>query len=182
MKKILLQITTVTFLFTVISAFVYYKTSLDVLLTIAISCGTTFYHFFMRLVVGHTVNFVLNNQVNYRHKWFQLRNCEEKLYTKWKVKVWKERLPTYDPSLFSLKKHSFHEIAQAMCQAEIVHELIVLFSFLPLLFSIPFGAFPVFFVTSVSAAAYDAIFVIIQRYNRPRIIRLAHRSKTRHKA
>ena len=41
-----------------------------------------------------------------------------------------------------------------------------------LLFAIPFGAFPVFLLTSLGAALTDAVFVIVQRYNRPRVIRL----------
>ena len=64
------------------------------------------------------------------------------------------------------------EIAQAMCQAELVHETIVILSFVPVAFSAVFGAFWVFLITSLCAAAFDLMFVIIQRYNRPRIIRL----------
>ena len=81
-------------------------------------------------------------------------------------------MPTYDPSLFDPKLHSWEEIAQAMCQAELVHETIVVLSFLPLLGAIPFGSFGVFLITSVLAALYDLSFVIMQRFNRPRIMKL----------
>ena len=66
-----------------------------------------------------------------------------------------------------------------MCQAEIVHEVIVVLSFLPLLAAIPFGAFPVFLITSLLAAMYDLTFVIMQRYNRPRILKYLQLSQKR---
>ena len=64
-----------------------------------------------------------------------------------------------------------------MCGAELVHEVIILFSFLPLLFTIPFGAFPVFLITSLLAAMYDSIFVVAQRSNRPRLVRILQKKE-----
>ena len=81
-------------------------------------------------------------------------------------------MATYDPSCFDSTIHSWDEIAQAMCQAEVVHEIIVVLSFIPLVFSIRFEAFGVFLVTSILSAGFDMMFVIMQRYNRPRIIKL----------
>lgn len=85
-------------------------------------------------------------------------------------------MATYDPSCFDSKIHTWDEIAQAMCQAELVHELIILFSFLPIFTAIPFGALPIFVITSVLAACFDAMFVIMQRYNRPRVLKLIDKS------
>lgn len=149
------------------------------LLPCAITFGTTAYHFIMRLTVGTAVNLIFQNQIDPSARWFQTRKCEDRVYEKWNVKSWKEKLPSYDPSLFSHKEHSFDEIAGAMCQAELVHEIIVILSFVPLLFAIPFGAFPIFLLTSLAAAVFDSLFVIVQRYNRKRILRLARRKKTR---
>ena len=59
-----------------------------------------------------------------------------------------------------------------MCEAEITHEIIALFSFVPILFSLKIGELAVFIITSLIAAGIDMIFVIVQRFNRPRIIRL----------
>lgn len=81
-------------------------------------------------------------------------------------------MPTYDRSLFDPQVHTWAEIAQAMCQAELVHETIAALSFLPIVESIWFGTYPVFIVTSVFAAAFDMLFVMIQRYNRQRIMKL----------
>ena len=149
------------------------------LLASAITFGTTAYHFMMRLTVGAVMNLIFRNQIDSSAQWFQTRQCEDKLYEKWKVKQWKEKLPSYDPSLFSGKEHSLEEIAGAMCQAELVHEIIVLLSLIPLLFAIPFGSFMVFLLTSLAAAAFDSLFVIVQRYNRKRILHLARRKKLR---
>lgn len=84
-------------------------------------------------------------------------------------------MPTYDTNQFDHTKHSWDEIAQASCQAELVHETILLLSLVPIIFSIWFDAIIVFIITSVLAALFEMTFVIIQRYNRPRIIRLIGR-------
>ena len=63
-----------------------------------------------------------------------------------------------------------------MCQAELVHEVNAAVSFVPLLFSVWVGAFPIFLITSIIAAGFDLLFAVIQRYNRPRVMRLAVRT------
>ena len=151
---------------------------LDWAISFAITFGTCFYHFAMRLTVGHLLNRIMHNKANYTKGWYQLKSFELPIYKTLQVKKWKSNMPTYDPSVFDPKLHSWEEIAQAMCQAELVHEIIVLFSFLPLLAAIPFGAFPVFLITSLLAALYDLSFVVMQRYNRPRIIRFIEKERT----
>ncbi len=145
----------------------------------AITFGTFLYHFAMRLTVGHVIDRVMGNRADYTKPWYQLRHFEGQVYKALGVKKWKGNMPTYQPTLFDPKLHSWDEIAQAMCQAEIVHEVIVVLSFLPLLAAIPFGAFPVFLITSLLAAMYDLTFVIMQRYNRPRILKYLQLSQKR---
>lgn len=164
-------------LLTLLFAVLYGKTQRKILLTLAITFGTISYHFIMRLLTGSVVNLLLNNRVNYRRKWFRVSAVEEKLYKMLKVKKWKGKMATYEPGCFDSRIHSWDEIAQATCQAEFVHELIIVLSFLPVFAAIPFGALPVFVISSVLAACVDAIFVIIQRFNRPRIIKLIESSK-----
>ena len=147
-------------------------------LPFAITFGTCFYHFAMRLLVGYTLNSILKNRANYQKAWYQLHPFEARLYQVLKVKKWKGRMPTFDPSCFDPKLHSWAEIAGAMCQAELVHEIIIVLSFMPLFAAIPFGSLPVFFITSLLSAAYDSSFVIIQRFNRPRILRLIEKERT----
>lgn len=146
-------------------------------LGLLITFGTISYHFVMRLLTGWTINRLLNNHVDYHKKWFRVSDIEQKIYKKLNVKKWKGKIGAYDPSCFDNKLHTWDEIAQAMCQVELVHEVIIVLSFVPILAAIPFGALPVFVITSVLAACFDGMFVMMQRYNRPRIIRLMERSK-----
>lgn len=155
-----------------VMALLYIKTSCGVLLSLAITFGTIAYHFAMRLLTGLVFSVVMNNRADYRKKWYQVSEFEMTVYKKLKVKKWKGKMPTYDPSLFDPRIHTWDEIAQAMCQAELGHEVIVVLSFLPILEGIWFGDYPIFIVTSVLSAGFDMLFVMMQRYNRQRIIKL----------
>ena len=73
---------------------------------------------------------------------------------------------------FDIKKHSMEEIVLATCRSEIVHELNALVSFVSLLFTLFFGDFFVFLFTAIAAACLDLVFVIMQRFNRPRLARM----------
>lgn len=160
-----------TGLVTIALSWLYYLRPADWILFMAITFGTTFYHFAMRLLAGALVPLFTKN-VSPDQSWFRPRDWEPGLYAKLKVKNWKQDLPTYDPSQFDLSQKTLEQVIHNMCNAEAVHEVIILFSFLPLFFAIPFGAFPVFVITSIFAAVYDSIFVIAQRYNRPRLVRI----------
>ena len=162
---------------TVFCIAVYIFTENGTALTLAITFGTTSYHLIMRLLVGFSADLLVHNHLNYRRRWFRVSAAEQKLYQKLQVKKWKGKVPTYDPACFDSRIHTWDEIAQATCQAELVHEVIILLSFLPLLAAIPFGALAVFILTSVLAACYDAMFVVLQRYNRPRIVKLIEKQK-----
>jgi hypothetical protein len=80
-----------------------------------------------------------------------------------------------------LEKHTPQEIVQTMCVSEVVHEVNMALSFVPLLFATVVGAMPVFLLTSIAAAGYDGMFAVLQRYNRPRLMRLAERAQRRGK-
>lgn len=141
------------------------------LLSAFITTFTTCYHFVMRLLVGLVVPKLVPAQA-VKAPWFQQRGFEPRLYELLRVKSWKANMPTYDPDSFSLKHNSLEQIVQNGCVAELVHEVIIAFSFVPLLFTLLWGSFPVFLITSILAALYDSIFVIMQRYNRPRLVRI----------
>ena len=141
-------------------------------LSLAIIFGTTAYHIAMRLLVGFAFHFIMQNKADYRKQWYQVSKLEVAVYKTLHIKKWKSKMPTYDGSLFDPQVHTWDEIAQAMCQAELVHETIAALSFLPIVEGIWFGAYPVFIVTSVFAAAFDLLFVMMQRYNRQRIVKL----------
>ena len=149
----------------------------DWILSAAITAGTTCYHFAMRLIVGTIVPRCIRQPMNRR--WFQQKSYESKLYETLKVKRWKDHMPTYDPSSFSLRENTLAQIVDNCCVSEAVHETIILFSFLPLLFTFLWGAFPVFLITSLLAAAFDSCFAIMQRYNRPRLVRILSKKEAK---
>jgi len=163
----------ISFLLLSINYIMYRMTAIEVFYPLWITFLTIFYHFAMRLLVGAIVGAVHKiKQPDYHAKWFQQKSFEPELYKKLQVKKWKKHMPTYSPEDFSLEKHSWEEIVIATCGSELVHEWIVVFSFVPLLFAIPFGEFMVFLLTSIGAAVVDVMFVIMQRYNRPRLMRM----------
>ena len=179
MAKIVKGIAAFSLAATVILAISYKVTSSGILLPLAITSGTIAYHFVMRLMVGLAFHATMRNKADYRKRWYQVSKREMAVYEKLKVKQWKRRMPTYDPSLFDPRLHTWEEIVQAMCQAELVHETIAVLSFLPILAGIWFGEYPVFIVTSVLSAACDIVFVIMQRYNRQRVTKLLNRKSVR---
>ena len=162
----------VSLMLTAIFITIYETNSMSIILTLAITSGVTSYHFWMRLFVGAFFKLLLNNRVDYNKKWFRVGEKEQRLYAFLRVKKWKKFFPTYDPDTFDKSKHSWREIVMAMCQAELVHESIVILSFLPIILSIWLEGAAAFVLTSVFAAVFDLIFVVIQRYNRPRVLRI----------
>ena len=178
MAKIMKFIAGFSCFLTLLSTLIYHKFHSGIMLTLSITFGTIAYHFCIRLLIGLIFNTVMRNRADYTKKWFQPTKAEEKLYRLLRVKKWKGKMPTYNSSFFDSDAHTLDEIAQAMCQAELVHETIIVFSFLPIIASVWAGELPVFIITSVLAALFDSLFVIMQRYNRPRIVRLIKKQKT----
>lgn len=172
MSKLIKLITIFCFAATIFTTILYFYFHGDGYLTLAITFGTTTYHLGMRLLVGLFYNVGMNNQADYTKKWYQIHSWESKLYQFLKVKAWKGKMPTYNPEIFSIKNHTWDEIAQAMCQSELVHETSMILSFIPLIASKWFGSFYVFLITSVCAAMFDLLFVIMQRYNRARVMKI----------
>ena len=152
-----------------------------ILLTLTITFATVAYHLLMRLAVGFSFDRIMKNHADYRRFPFRAYRFEEKLYKILHVRQWSKNISSYEPELFSTEIHTWGEIADASCQAEAVHVTIVFLSFIPLAFSCLFGEFWTFFITSLLAAAFDMRFVIAQRYNRPRIIRIIDREEKKKK-
>ena len=176
MKKKMFLMTLISLIVLLSSVAICRFTGNRVFFSVAITFGTIFYHFAMRLAVGGLVDARYHNQMDYTKKWFAERAFENKFYKMIRVKKWKKWLPTYNPQDFDLKNHSVTEIVQVSCQAEIVHEMNMVLSFVPVVFSIWFGSLGVFLLTSFAAFFFDSIFVIMQRYNRPRMIRVMKKS------
>ena len=142
---------------------------------ITITIGVTLYHFAMRLAVGTVVNLIMKNKANFKRVWFREKHFEKKLYKLLRVRKWKKSIPTYSPDTFDTSQKSVKEIIGATCQAEVVHEIIMVLSLLPIAV-IPFlGGAAAFITTSILSMLIDSVFVILQRYNRPKFVRVMER-------
>ena len=84
-------------------------------------------------------------------------------------------LPTYDPDTFDTKEKTVLEIVGATCQAELIHEIIMALSLLPMVLIPILGGAAALIITSVLAMLIDSAFVILQRYNRPKLVKLLKR-------
>jgi len=171
MKRKLIALTVILLIINIIFAFLTAVYHTDWLLSVTITTGTILYHFAMRLIVGFSVP----EKWNPNSPWFRQKPFEKRLYKKIGVKKWKNKLPTFDPDSFDLEKHSLYEVIETMCKSEVVHEVIMVLSFVPLFFIIFAGTPAVFIITSVIAAMFDGVFVVMQRYNRPRLMKIYNR-------
>ncbi len=140
---------------------------------------TTSYHFSMRLCVGESVSLVLKIFSVRLSNYVPVSCLEMKFYGWIRVKEWKGNAITAKPEMFDVSKVSFELLLHNMIQAEIVHDIIIVLSFVPLLFIIPFGASLVFILTSCAAALVDLKYVMIQRFNRPRVERIVGSVKSK---
>lgn len=172
MAKMMKKIFITSFFATICFFILYYFMEIHFFFSCTITFGTIAYHFGIRLLIGEIFNRKMQNKADYTKKWYQVSSLEQKFYQKIKVKKWKNKMPTYDKDIFDVSKHSWDEIIQAMCQSELVHETNIIFSFFPVITSIWFGSFFVFLVTSILGAAFDLMFVFMQRYNRSRILNM----------
>lgn len=178
MKKKMILATLLSLLGLLASGVSYAFVQKGYLFSMAVTFGTIFYHLAMRLAVGYSIDGIFHNRMNYNRKWFQEKAFEKSLYKKLRVRKWMNHLPTFQPELFRLESRLMEEIVQATCQAEIVHEVIMLFSFVPIAASVWLGSLGVFLVTSCLACLFDGMFVLLQRYNRPRMMRVMKRKTT----
>ena len=144
------------------------------ILWIGITAFTILYHFWLRIIMGNVTK-LFKKHINYNQWWFKEKSFEKKLYKKLKVKNWKKKVLTYNPELFDLKQNSLEDIANTMVKSELDHWINEVISLTTLLFAIPWGEFWIFFITAVAAMLFDGQFIIVQRYNRPRVLKVLNR-------
>lgn len=130
------------------------------------------YHLWLRLIMGNVSKLF---KINYRQRWFKERGFEKGLYSFLKVKDWKDKTLTYNPHLFSLKDYTPEQIADTMAKAETDHWINEIISLSSILFTFVWGQGWIFALTAVLAMIFDGQFILIQRYNRPRVLRLIRR-------
>ena len=163
----------ITLIISIICFYLYYGNIYqnEMILWIGIIAFTIMYHFGVRIIMGN-VSKIFKKHINYKQWWFQEKSFEKGLYKLLRVKEWKGKALTYNPESFSLKKHSLEEIANTMVKSEIDHWINEVISLSTLLFIIPWGKMWAFIISAIFAMIFDSQFIIIQRYNRPRIVKI----------
>lgn len=168
----------ITLIISIICFYLYYGNiyRTETILWIGIIAFTIMYHFWVRIIMGN-VSKLFKKHINYKQWWFKEKKFEKRLYKSLRVKEWKGKALTYNPESFSLKEHSLEEIANTMVKSEIDHWINEAISLSTLLFIIPWGRTWAFVISAIAAMIFDSQFIIIQRYNRPRILKVLEREE-----
>ena len=154
----------------------FFLRSISFFYSLGVTALTFFTHFMIRYLGALLASLFPKKLKDPGRRWYQPKKWEKPLYRALGIKNMKGSVPTYDPDQFDFKKRTPYELLYASCHAELTHELIVVMSFLPMLYTLKFGTIKIFLITSLLAACFDMFFVIVQRYNRPRYIRYARQS------
>ena len=157
---------------TILSVYMYIQTANELVLYISIILGVVAAHFFIMHISAPFVFLLFRKKFNYSSFWFTPKKFEKKLYKILKVKEWKTMVPVYESDEYSLKTHTAEEVIMNICHAEVVHEVIFITSYLPIICGLLISHWGVLILTSFVFSCCHLIFVMIQRYNRPRIVRL----------
>ncbi len=129
-------------------------------------------HFFIMFLTAPIVQIVFKKKFDYNSNWFKLKKYENQLYAFLKIKKWKNKIVTYNKKLYSVKKHSLIDTIMLTCHAEVVHELIAVTSYLPIILGAFLGDYHILVVMSVVFSVAHVPFILVQRYNRPRLVSL----------
>lgn len=165
--------------FVMVACFLMYYTGYfknGAVLYTGVTAFTIVYQLGLRLEFG-VITTKFKEKLSTKQFLFKERKFEQKLYKILKVKKWKSKALTYDPDAFNLKKNTKEQVLQTMLKSELDHWINELISLSTLLFALIWGEFAIFLVTCVLAMLFDAQFILIQRFNRPRIERLINREK-----
>lgn len=160
--------------------FLYYSGKYDneAVLWCSIVLFMILYHFGLRIAFGLVTKCL---PINYRHPWYRRRNFEKKLYKLLKVRSWKDKVLTFEPDKYDFQNRTLEELATTMAKSELDHWINEVISVSSIFFFFIWGCFPAFFITAVAAMIFDAQFIIVQRYNRPIVLKLMHMKENRAK-
>ena len=130
---------------------------------------TILYQLELRLVFGK-INGRLH--INYKQRWFRSLAFERRFYELLRVRKWRGKVLTYNPELFTLHNHTMEEIANTMAKVELDHWANVIISLTTVILGFIWGALPVFIAAAVFAILFDYQFIVVQRYNRPGVVKV----------
>ena len=137
---------------------------------------TIMYHFWVRIIMGN-VSKLFRKHIRYEQWWFKEHKFEKGLYKLLRVKKWKDKAFTYNPGDFDVKNKPLDEIANIMAKSEVDHWINEAISVSTMFFGLIWGHPWLFIVSAIAAMIFDSQFIIIQRYNRPRILKALERKE-----
>ena len=158
----------------IVCFYMYYRgiSTNYLVLLLGIVTFTIMYHFWVRIIMGN-VSKLFKKHIKYNQTFFKERSFEKGLYKFLRVKDWKGKALTYNPESFSLKEHSLEEIANTMTKSEVDHWINEIISLTSILFSFIWSELSLAFaISAIAAMIFDSQFIIIQRYNRPRVLKI----------
>lgn len=134
------------------------------------------YHFGLRILMG---NVTKKWKITHNHPWFKKRNFENKLYRLLKVRKWKDKVLTFEPEMYDFKNRTLEQLATTMAKSETDHWINEIISVVSIFFLFMWGCPAAFIISAVAAMIFDAQFIIVQRYNRPIVLRLIGRTNNK---
>ncbi len=156
---------------TAVGFYLYYSGALshDAVLWVGIVAFMILYHFGLRIAFGLVTKML---PIKYYHRWYKQRRFEKKLYKLLRVRRWKDKVLTFEPDKYDFKNRTLEELATTMAKSELDHWINEVISIASIFFTFIWGCFSAFFITAVAAMLFDAQFIIVQRYNRPIVLKL----------
>lgn len=142
---------------------------------LTISFGVVLYQFAIRIFVNWFINNTTKRPWSYTNRWFRERNFERPLYKLFLVHRWKNHLPK------DIKKDEkrLGKVISNSCMVEVSHEIVILASFLPVLLPLLLENFTachgLLIFSCIVSAIIDLLFVMKERYTRPKLVRLYHK-------
>ena len=127
------------------------------------------YHFGLRILMGEITKLF---SVDYKHPLFKKRFFEPSLYQMLHVRKWKDKVLTFDPESFNFRARTLSQLATTMAKSELDHWINEIISLTSIFFCFLWGHPFIFICTAVLAMLFDAQFIVVQRYNRPIVLKL----------
>jgi len=130
------------------------------------------YHFGLRIFMGKVTKLM---KIDYRHPWFKRHSFEAVLYRLLCVRKWKDKVLTFEPELYDFRNRTPEQLACTMAKSETDHWINEAISIVSIFFALIWGCLPAFLITAAAAMIFDAQFIIVQRYNRPIVLKVMER-------
>jgi hypothetical protein len=130
------------------------------------------YHFGLRIFFGEITK---RFKIDYNHPFYRQRAFEKRLYKILKLRKWKDKVLTFDPEAYDFKNRTLDQLATTMSKSELDHWINEIISVISVLFLFVWGCPSAFLISALLAMLFDAQFIVVQRYNRPIVLRLMER-------